>query len=713
MVLKNHLKVNGDSKSINRYCLQVEFLFYRGERKNAFRHIQDLISIFKDSPYLGRLKCTLGFLLINEDRNYEAENHLKEAQIICSSKQDDEGLIKVLLYLAQISADIGQMYDAIETIREASDLCLINNITELYPLINYYQARFNWMQGELKIARNYCLLGISQIEKNPQSEDYNTQWQLYSLKGVIYRALDQPFQTILESYDNAVTIAISHFILTAFPVIYNNISYLFIHFGKPGSMYYLEKCIQVSEELNNSKVLAEAYSNMAQIYANQGKYLQAHYYFEKSLALKLSLGYRGVSKADVYTHLAILERNFGHYNEALEHFNDALKDVSYFQKNLEKARILGENALTLLQIQKTEEAMLKIEEAKQTLVKQQRDNIPVIYIADGLYSLIHDGPEAGLQHFFKAYNISKSKSLPHSIVVSALYIIKCYLSLYSENYKIKNFLHAQKYIEEALDIAKNNNLFPQLINIELLKAGMHLAEFNYGEALTTIVDAINKANEHGFTKESDDGRRFIQQINLAIRRIGDLTYNLDNTIPDVPYFQTGALVSYINKLINIPEQNISPNDFILITFKFTSTGPEPIYMYPTMDEYRVETTEFILNLGVLLTYLMGQGQNYFQGLYGPIPLKGFEKINNSAIIYADLISDSQINAQDSRMEGLNYVIFCFVYPQRFDNTFISRIDMNDIFLHFKKSHKDLALWTEPDLEGLRNSIIDLVKKSQI
>ena len=242
---------------------------------------------------------------------------------------------------------------------------------------------------------------------------------------------------------------------------------------------------------------------------------------------------------------------------------------------------------------------------------------------------------------------------------------------------------------------------------------MHLAEFNYGEALTTIFDAINKANEHGFTKESDDGRRFIQQINLAIRRIGDLTYNLDNTIPDVPYFQTGALVSYINKLINIPEQNISPNDFILITFKFTSTGPEPIYMYPTMDEYRVETTEFILNLRVLLTYLMGQGQNYFQGLYGPIPLKGFEKINNSAIIYADLISDSQINAQDSRMEGLNYVIFCFVYPQRFDNTFISRIDMNDIFLHFKKSHKDLALWTEPDLEGLRNSIIDLVKKSQI
>lgn len=707
------MTVSGDAKSINRYCVQAEYLFFRGDRKNAFRHIQDLITIFADNRYLGRLKGTLGFLLINEDRNYEAETHLKEAEIICRSKNDNEGLIKVLLLLAEITAELGQMYDAIEIVREASDLCFQYNIAELYPLSNYYQARFYWILGELKIARNYCFLGIKQIQKDLQNEDYNTQWRLYTMKGVILRALGEPYEIILDCYNKAITIAINHFILTAFPTIYNNISRLLSQFGKPGSIYYLEKCIQISEELNNSKVLSVAYGNMAIAYADHGKYLSAHTYFEKSLALKLSLGYRGSSKSFVYTQLAILERNFGHYSEALEHFDDALKDVEFFQNNLDKARILGEYALTLLQIQKSDEAVIKIEQAKQILIQQHRDFISVIFIADGLYSLIHNGPEAALHHFFKAYNFAKSNSNPQELVEASLYIIKCYLSLYTENYKIKNFLQAQEYIEESVEIAKNNDLYPQLINIELLKAGMHLAEFNYGEALTTIVDAINKANEKGFTKESDDGRRFIQQINIAIRRIGDLSYNIDNSIPDVPYFQTGALVSYINKLINIPDQNINANDFILITFKFTNTGPEPIFMYPTMEQYGVNATEFILNLGVLLTYLMGQGQNYFQGLYGPIPLKGFEKINISAFIYADLITDSQINAQDARMEGLNYVIFCFVYPQRFDNTFISRIDINDIFLHFKQRHKDLAFWTEKDLEDLRNLIIDLVIKSQI
>ena len=291
---------------------------------------------------------------------------------------------------------------------------------------------------------------------------------------------------------------------------------------------------------------------MAEIYANQGKYILAHRYFEKALALRLSLGYRGASKDYIYVQLAILERNFGHFSEAIEHLNDALKDVEYYQNNLGKARILAQYALTLLRIQKIDEASEKIAQAKDILVKQQRDFLPIIYIADGLYSLIRDGPEKGLEHFYKAYKIAKDKAIPHDLVEASLYIIKCYLSLYSENYKIKNFLQAQKYIEEALEIAKNSNLYPQLINVELLKAGMHLAEFNYGEALKIIVDAINKANELGFTKESDDGRRFIQQINIAIRRIGDLSYNLvDNSVPDVPYFQTGALVSYINKLKHI------------------------------------------------------------------------------------------------------------------------------------------------------------------
>lgn len=708
------MTIEGTSDSINRYTLQAEYLFARGERKNAYDHINDLIDHFKDSRYLGRLKGTLGILLINEDRFYEAEGYLKEAENICRTNHDNQGLIKVLLYIADITANVGQLNDAIEIIREATDLCVSNNYFELLPLSYYYQSRFYWFLGELKTARNYCLLGIGQLEKSIENEDHIAHWKLYSMKGVIYRAMGESYEKVLNCYKKAEEIAISHFILTALPTIYNNISYLLDQFGKPGSLYYLEKCIQISEEVNNSSVLSVAYGNMAETYANQGKYILAHTYFEKALALKLSLGYRGTTKDNIYLQLAILERNFGHYNEALEHLNEALKDVEYYQNNLRKAIILAQYALTLLRINRTDEAFEKITLAKEVLVQQQRDFFPIIHIADGLYYLIHEGPKAGLEHFYKAYKIAKDKSIPSEMVEASLYIIKCYLSIYPEKYLIKDFLHAQKYIEEALEIAKNNNLYPQLITIELLNAGLHLAQFNYGEALRIIVDAINKANELGFAKESDDGRRFIQQINIAIRRIGDLSYNVGtNTIPDVPFFQTGALVSYINKLINIHDQNFSPNDFILITFKFTSTGPEPIFMQPTMEEYKEKTTGFILNLGVLLTYLMGQGQNYFQGLYGPIPLKGFEQINTSAIIYSTLVNDSQINSQDARMEGKNYTIFCFVYPQRFDNTFISRIDMNDIFLHFKQNHKDLALWTEEDLENLRTSIIDLVVKSQI
>ena len=700
----------GNFEDIKRYALQCLYLFARGEIKNAYKHIYQLIRNFKSSPYLGMLKCTLGNLLINEDRVYEAENHLKEAEIICRSNKDNYGLINVLLLIANIEADMGQIYDALETVREATDICLTYNFYNLLPMIYYYQSRFYWNLGELKIAKNYCLLGLSQTE-NSKDDNHIAHWRLYSMKGVIFRAMGEPFLTILECYNKARDIALGNFLLDALPTIYNNTSTLLKQFGRPGAKYYLEKCIQISEEFNNSKILSVAYGNMAEIYADQGKYILAHSFFEKSLALNLSLGY---SKANILSQLAILERNFGHINQSIDHFTDSLKDVEYFQNNLSKAMILAQFALTLLRTQRIDDAALKLEEAKEILSKQQRQFLPIIYIADGLYSLIRQGPEPALEHFYKAYNVAKEKFVPRDMVEASLYIIKCYLSLYAENYKIKNFLNAQKYIEESLEIAQSSNLFPQLINIQLLKAGYHLAEFNYGEALTVIVDAINKANELGFTKESDDGRRFIQQINLAIRRIGDFSYILsDNSVPDIPYFQTGALVSYFNKLINISDLEISENDFILIIFKFTNTGPEPIFMHPSREQYKSKAAEFILNLGVLLTYLMGQGQNYFQGLYGPIPIRGFEKINTSATIYADLIRDSLINKQDARMEGFNYVIFCFVYPQRYDNVFISRIDMNDVFLHFKNNHKDLATWTDDDLEGLRQAIISLITKSQI
>ena len=85
------MTIEGNSESINRYTLQCQYMFARGEMKNAYLHIYQLIETFKASPYLGRLKGTLGILLLNEDRIYEAENYLKEAEEICKTNNDNYG----------------------------------------------------------------------------------------------------------------------------------------------------------------------------------------------------------------------------------------------------------------------------------------------------------------------------------------------------------------------------------------------------------------------------------------------------------------------------------------------------------------------------------------------------------------------------------------------------------------------------------------------
>ena len=276
--------------------------------------------------------------------------------------------------------------------------------------------------------------------------------------------------------------------------------------------------------------------------------------------------------------------------------------------------------------------------------------------------------------------------------------------MYNKNFEIKYFLMAQKYISEAYEIATESNLYPHIITVELLKGGLQAAEYNYGNALSTIAKASTKANELGFENESEDGRNFIQQINLVIKNAGHKSGFLSPSL-----IQTGAVLSYVDKLIHMRDNRVDPLDFIMITFKFTNSGPEPFFISPSVDEFKkFNSVEFILNLGVMLTYLLGQGQEYFEGLYS-LPVQGFQTMS-LALVFSTKVSDSSTSL-DKRMEGRNFVIFCFIYPQKFEQD-IAQIKIKDKFQKFITHHKDVTLWKKKDLESLKLKIIDDMLKEK-
>lgn len=705
------MKLDKKLVKIGHLIDQAEYNFFSGRKNEAFSLLEFIQSNFKldrNNYYSIKLKLKKCLMYLHEYKMFDAEILLTHLKVICKDENLIEESIITSCLFSQIISYNGQNFEALELIREAVEKAQVFFLPRLSNC--YYQlTRIHLELGELKISLNYCNLAIELLKKYPLSieniEEKILLWKLYNLKGVILTNIQgEDINNILTYFSQAKTIALNHFLVEALPEIYINIASTHLNFGNfKSARYYLENCILVSEEIENYKVLSDAYEYLAEIYGAQGDYKHSHNYFEKAIAFRLSLK---LSMWSVYNKLAILERYYGHYEEAISNHEEALNNLDVYQEHRQKALVLSQYSITLLRINRVEKSKELINEAKKTLELQKRNLPPEIYISEGLYYLIKDGASTGLKYFMKAYSLAEENFQSLQIVESSLYIINCLLSIYNERFQIKYYLNAQKYINEAFEIATKSNLYPQIININFLKGGFHAAEYNYGEALKTIASAVNKANELGFENESKDGRNFIQQINLALNRVGRLSNIVEYTNILTPsIYQTGAVLSYVNKLINIQDKEIDYFDFVLTCFKFTKIGPEPFFMSPSIDEFKKFKNSglgFILNLGVLLSYLLGQGQEYFEGMYS-IPVQGF-KLLSSALVYSAKVQDSEVD--DERLKGENFVIFCFIYPEKFEQETISRSDIKELFVNYININKNLATWQREDLQNLRVSIIE-------
>ena len=185
------------------------------------------------------------------------------------------------------------------------------------------------------------------------------------------------------------------------------------------------------------------------------------------------------------------------------------------------------------------------------------------------------------------------------------------------------------------------------------------------------------------------------------------------------------LISTLSRVLNI---NVRPyynrDDFIFIAFKFVeASGPAPFFMTPAIETTKIK--KFLINFGVILNFLLGQGQNYFGGLYGPIPVslvisetenqKDERAIGRfagkSSLIYAAAVKDSEIDEQ--RLEGKNYIIFTIIHPSWLDATFVGREELKILFQKYFQNHLDVSTWNENDLHILANETIKLILQTSI
>ncbi|OLS20921.1 MAG: Response regulator ArlR [Candidatus Heimdallarchaeota archaeon LC_3] len=164
------------------------------------------------------------------------------------------------------------------------------------------------------------------------------------------------------------------------------------------------------------------------------------------------------------------------------------------------------------------------------------------------------------------------------------------------------------------------------------------------------------------------------------------SFDYQNLIPKI----LDDLESYYSDKFSLDEIH-------LLVFKKARAGPDIHTSTPNLP-FRQPPDNILPKIGVSLFFLVGMGESYNEGLFGPVPISDEEEF--SALVYATFIADEALT--DDRMKGRNYVLVCLVFPKTLVQFFSSRReDVESFFRKFSNQYSDIKYIDKEALIELR------------
>ncbi|MFX1251476.1 MAG: hypothetical protein ACFFCZ_07690 [Promethearchaeota archaeon] len=128
-----------------------------------------------------------------------------------------------------------------------------------------------------------------------------------------------------------------------------------------------------------------------------------------------------------------------------------------------------------------------------------------------------------------------------------------------------------------------------------------------------------------------------------------------------PNLNRSSLISLIEDTINESKlldisTKLDGLSFAYLAFK--DWGPTPIAHY-NMNFVPGQPDEMLNKLGIYFMASLGQGDSYYEGLYGPLPVNGHEA--KLAYLYGFSVNDESIS--DERADNTAYTILIIFFPR--------------------------------------------------
>lgn len=486
-----------------------------------------------------------------------------------------------------------------------------------------------------------------------------------------------------------------------------------ICFGRSGNLdsaqNYFIKCLELSQRRDNKFFIASSNTNLAIIYQLKGEVVEALNFAEQGLQNNITL------KLDLYISegyrtLGNIQYSLGNHTLALEYYNKSLKLREISANDFFQAQILYHLIILLCDLKNFSKAKSLLE--KLEIINNNNENA----IIHQFYKISNAVLLRYKKSFFeKGTALEIFKEIAYGEILEDELSVFATLNLFELLLEeIKVFNNASTFKElldliEKLDlIATLRNSYSLIVQVYLLKSRFTLLNGDFSASKQLLETALNLTNEKSlknlkstvqsqlrlFMNLESSYKEFMLSNNNFSDRLEFI--GLDNVVGLMRKNQFGTtIIEQYKKLSN--------DELGLIIWKITNLGPEAFGVNVPEELISSDQLNFILPyMGPLFTSVLGQGDAYHQGIFGPLPIPlRREKDPLDALIASKIIKDSE--QEDIRQDGKNFLVLGIIFPSRMH---LARYELSLILNVWWETIVDVAYFNDLYLENLRKQLLE-------
>ena len=645
--------------------------------------------------YKALLLSEQALLLLNEYDDETKSLALIDQAMEQMDKHDDIYTIKVMIAKSEILLNTNNYIQGLEIANRIIELSSKLNFPEEQAIGEFLIAFGNYQKGVIHIALEFSISASLKLEN---SENYLYYVKSLIVNGYSYKQLGDLLKS-LNILEKAEMIAKSqNFTHNQLPVIFQMIGELKLNLGEyKEAERYIKNCHSLtifSKNKRNKNIFYKSVTDLADLFYLQGD-------IQRSVS-ELKSTYHELEKEDLEGSLYLLNslgklyRRNGGFQEAKIYFEEA---INVLQKILHKLSFSDTHAIVLVNYAQTLILLNELDQAFEIILKGKsmiavqggQALIPKILSTEGMYYEANKQYELAKTIFSKALDEAKAQNNFLDIIESFLYLSEVNLEIYKTSKKNSYFFEAKNAINLAYDLALKQKIIPTINKIRILKAVIYASELNFGLALDLLNQAKSDAEQMILSTDLENITRLTSKIHAQLPQFSTQT-------------DVNSIISLISRFTDSsPVHKLKRDEISLVSFKFTEKGPLPFYYSDNLSKDENFNLELITTIGVLLISVIGQGNAFFSGLFGPIPLKQLP--DKLILCYTGMISDDSLT--DERLNNVNYVLLALIFPKLADDMLLfNRKSIQAIFEKFMLENVNINTWTNESLTNLYSNLIN-------